>query len=484
MRSFFNIIYLLILVVGIKACTKEYTVPQELTVHDFVWKGLNAYYLYQNQIEDLSDRRFSSDEELNAYLNTFSDYNTLFSNLTISSDEKSNLIEDYNTITTTELRVSITHGLEYGIIADPNHSENVLGYVTHILPNSNASTKNVLRGEFFSTVNGAQLTRTNYQNLLNNGSNNYTLEMASFDGFNISSNGKTVLLEKQNYNYPSTFIEKVIPLASDNVGYLMYNNDFSRSYLSDLNNTFLSFKNQSVSKLVLDLRYNIGGGSFAKNISLISSMFSDQFTDEVLIKEAWNAKAQSWFLVNQPDSLLTKFTTRLNESTNINSLNISDIYVILNGNNFTGSSAVELLINSLNPHLNVHIIGNQTIGNNTGKITLYNSVDYNFEQKNETHNVALQPVVLSFLNKNDQTYENGFSPNLSLCRNEDLLDLGNLGESSDPILNRVLNYISTGTTASNTVCNVNDYEYLFNSIDVQREDDNGVFINQVLPNTN
>ena len=213
-------------------------------------------------------------------------------------------------------------------------------------------------------------------------------------------------------------------------------------------------------------------------------MITGQFPDEVLIKEQWNTKAQAWFEVNQPDSLITKFPTKLDVTTDINSLNLTDVYIILNGENYTGSSATELLINSLKPYMNVYIIGNTTAGNNTGSITLYNSEDYDFELKNTTHTLALQPIVLSFLNKDDQTYENGITSNLIPCTNEDLLDLGVLGETSDPILNSVLNYIASGTAVSNTNCNPSNFEYLFNSINNQREIDTGVFITQDLPNTN
>ena len=484
MRFFLKFICILIVATTITSCSKEYEIPQELVVHDFVWKGLNAYYLHQDQIADLSDRRFNSDQQLNAYLSTFPDYNTLFSGLLISGDVKSNLVEDYNTIVEPDIRSLFTNGLEFGVIAEPNHPENVIGYVTHILPASNASTKNILRGEYFNAINGIQLTKVNYQDFLLNGADNFTLEMADFNGVTVTANAKSVTLEKQNYTYPAIFLEKTISNAANNIGYLMYHNDFSTNYLDDLNNTFLNFKNQSVNELILDLRYNIGGGSFAENIADISSMITGQFLDDVLIKEEWNAKAQPWFIVNQPDSLLTKFPTKLNETTTINSLNLTDIYIILNGSSFEGSSAIELLINSLKSHINVHVIGNQTTGNNTGKITLYNSDDYDFPLKNNTHTVALQPIVLSFLNKDDQTYENGFTPDLNLCTNEDVLDLGVLGETSDPILNSVLNYISTGNAVSNSNCNPNSYEYLYNSINAQRQVDSGVFIKQNLPNTN
>jgi C-terminal processing protease CtpA/Prc len=484
MKVFLKAFYLSIVFTIFSSCVKEYELPKELVVHDFVWKGLNAYYLYQDEIDDLTDTRFQSDEQLNVYLSGFPDYNTLFSSLLIPADVKSTLIEDYTAIVAPEVRTAFTNGLEFGIIAAPNNTENVLGYVTHILPNSDAATKNILRGEFFYAVNGTQLTRANYVNLLVTGANSINLEMANFNGTTITPNAKNVSLEKQNYIYPATFLEKIITVNANNIGYIAYNNDFSTNYINALNNTFLNLKNQNVTELILDFRNNIGGGSFAKNISQIASMISGQFKDEILIKEAWNSKAQSWFLMNQPDSLLTKFTDKLNATTNINSLNVTDVYLILNGTNFTGSSAVELLINSLKPYINVHIIGNQTAGNNTGAIILYNSIDYDFPFKNITHTVSLQPVVLRFLNKNDQTYETGFSPNIRLCSNEDILNLGVLGEASDPILNSVLNYISTGTTGTNSSCNPFNFEYIYNSIDAQREIDKGVFINQNLPNTN
>ena len=484
MRFYLRVFYFSILMATLTNCSKEYEIPQELVVHDFVWKGLNAYYLYQDQVKDLSDRRFSSDQELNTYLSSFADYNSLFSNLLIADDVKSTLVEDFNTISEPELRTSFTNGLEFGIIADPNSITNVLGYVTHILPNSDAATKNIIRGEYFYAVDGVPLTRTNFESILLNGSDSFTLNMANFDGTTITPNAKSVLLEKQDYTYPATYLEKVITVNANNIGYLMYNNDFSSNYIDDLNNSFLNFKNQSVNELILDLRYNIGSDGFVKNIAPIASMITGQFQDEVLVKEEWNSKAQTWFLENQPDSLLTKFPSEISQTATINSLNLTDIYIVLNGENFTGSSAVELLMNSLKAHINVHIIGNQTAGNNTGSITLYNSEDYDFGLKNETHTVALQPVVLRFLNNNEETYENGFSPDLNLCETEDVLDLGVLGETSDPILNSVLNYIATGTPISNNNCNSNNYEYLFNSITPQRNIDNGVFIEQNLPNTN
>ncbi len=482
MKKLFKFVCFIVFLATFFSCSKEYEVPQDLVVHDFIWKGLNAYYLHQDQIADLSDRRFNSDQELNNFLKTFETTDDLFSSLLQLGDTKSKLVSDFSTLQNANSLRSES-GFQFGIIVEPGKAEDVIGFVYYVLPNSDAAIKNLTRGEFFNQVNGVQLTKGNYQDLLLNTTTDYTLSMVNFDGVTVTANGKFITLKSEVYNSPPIFLEKTITTGTNNIGYLVYNNNFSTSYIDDLNTSFLNFKNQSINKLILDLRYNIGGGSYAKNISKLAAMITGQFAEEVLIKEKWNTKAQTWFELNQPDSLITNFPTKLNATTVINSLNTTDLYIILNGNNFTGSSAIELLINSLKPYINVHVIGNSTIGNNTGSITLYNSPDYDFALKNKTHTFALQPIVLSFLNKDDQTYENGITPTVNLCQNENILDLGVLGETSDPIFNRVLNYINTGNLGTSN-CNSDNFEFVHHTISNQRETDNGVFIQQDLPNTN
>ena len=160
------------------------------------------------------------------------------------------------------------------------------------------------------------------------------------------------------------------------------------------------------------------------------------------MKETWNLKAQPWFEINQPDSLLTKFPTTLQNNETINSLNLTDVYIILNGDSFNGSSALELLINSLQPYINVHVLGNTTNGDNLGSISLYDSSDYDIFDANLNHTYSLQPAVVKFSNKEDETYDTGITPTIQLCPIEDPLNLGELGETSDPLLREVLQYVN------------------------------------------
>jgi C-terminal processing protease CtpA/Prc len=306
--------------------------------------------------------------------------------------------------------------------------------------------------------------------------------MAYYDGDSLAKNDMRVDLVKQNYQYPPILLNKVFNLGAKNVGYLLYNNDFSDNYIEDLNASMLEFKNQSVNELIIDLRYAIGSYSNAKTMSEIASMITGQFPDEILFKETWNNKSQTWFEQNQPDSLLTKFPSTLQNNSSINGLNLTDVYIILNGNSFSGSSATELLMNSLKPYINVHVLGNKTQGDNLGSIYLYDSPDYNVFNVNPNHTYSLRPTVLTFSNKENETYNSGITPTLALCPIEDPLNLGELGEVSDPLLNLTLSYISTGNLGVNYPCNPFELEIIYNSIDLQRIIDRGTFIKQDLPN--
>jgi len=142
----------------------------------------------------------------------------------------------------------------------------------------------------------------------------------------------------------------------------------------------------------------------------------------------------------------------------------------------------ELLINSLNPYINVHVLGNKTRGDNLGAINLYDSPDYDAFNVNENHTYSLRPVVLTLHNKEDQSFSSGITPTVSLCTMEDPLNLGELGEASDPLLDEVLQYITTGDSGLNLICNPFELEMLYNSINSQRIFDRGTFIKQDLPN--
>ena len=63
------LILILFVSISLQSCDRtDDVLNPAIEVQDFVWKGLNAYYLYQEDIADLSDTRFSSDLQLENYL--------------------------------------------------------------------------------------------------------------------------------------------------------------------------------------------------------------------------------------------------------------------------------------------------------------------------------------------------------------------------------------------------------------------------------
>ena len=127
------------------------------------------------------------------------------------------------------------------------------------------------------------------------------------------------------------------------------------------------------------------------------------------------------------------------------------------------SSAVELLINSLKPYIQVYLIGFNTSGSDKGKLTMYDSFNYNDINVNSNHTVAIQPIVLQFANKDNETFNSHFLPDIPLCE-EDILNLGVLGDTDEPILNRVLEFVTSGNTGLNTPCNPNNFIEIFGSL--------------------
>ena len=76
----YKLFLVFIVLSSVFSCSRD-EVPNDVEINNFVWKGLNAYYLWQENIPDLSDTRFSSDQQLYNYLSGFDSPKTLFENL-------------------------------------------------------------------------------------------------------------------------------------------------------------------------------------------------------------------------------------------------------------------------------------------------------------------------------------------------------------------------------------------------------------------
>jgi len=412
------------------------SVSAGLEVQNFIWKGLNTYYLWKDDVPDLADDRFVSQSELEDFLRGYPDPFDLFDHLRVgpSIDRFSFMVSDYSQIENLLAGVSKSNGVDFGLKYRSGSTTDVFGWVRYILPNSDASGKDIHRGDIFYAIDGTPLTVSNYQQLL--AQDTYTLNLADFDGGAITPNGRSISLTKAQLTENPVYIKKVIDQGANKIGYLMYN-AFTADFDSQLNDAFGEFKAAGVTHLILDLRYNSGGS--VRTASRLASMITGQFNGELFSKQQWNSDLQAYFEANNPSDLRVNFVNSIGGSS-INSLNLSKVYVLTTKST---ASASELVINGLKPYITVVQIGDVTVGKNVGSVTLYDSPDFGRDGRSTKHKYAMQPLVIKMINADDfGDYQNGLTPTISQL--EDFDALGTLGETSEPYLNTALTLIAGG----------------------------------------
>lgn len=439
MRTTFKITLLLFLALfTFQSCEDmdDVAPPQSLEVNDFIWKGLNLYYLWQADVSNLADNRFANQTDLNTFLKGYSKPEELFNALRVdkSIDRFSWIVSDYLELEGMLQGTTKNDGVDFGLRYKSANSNELFGFVRYIIPNSDASTKDIKRGDIFYAVNGTPLTVNNYQTLLN--TDNYNLNLANFDGGAITPNGKSVTLTKTELAENPLLVNNVIESGTHKIGYLMYNG-FYPNYDTKLNEAFGTLKTQGITDLVLDLRYN-GGGS-VQTATRLASMITGQFADKVFSKQRWNDKINAYFETEDPDLLNNLFTNTVGADP-LNSLNLTKIYILTSKST---ASASELVINGLKPYIDVVQIGDITVGKNVGSITIYDSPTFGKANRNPNHRYAMQPIVLKIVNSvGFGDYFNGLKPTYEL--KENLGDLGVLGSPTEPLLSTAIGQI-TGT---------------------------------------
>jgi len=408
----------------------------ELQISDFVWEGLNTYYYWQEEVTNLADSKRSDVKAYAQFISENSDPEDFFESLNHQDDRFSWIQDDYEELENRLQGVYASNGVEFGLTYACSDCKEIVGYVKYILENSNASDKNIKRGDFFNGVNGEDLTITNYRNLLFGDELTYTLNMARIGENGIESNGVDIELTKEEeFETNPIQINKTFDTSSGKIGYLMYN-QFVIDKNKELNQVFGDFKNDGITELILDLRYN-GGGSI-RMCTELASMITGQHTGEIFSQEQWNSKLTEYLEDRYGvESLQDKFVdTLLNSEESINSLSFDRVYVLTTNES---ASASELLINSLSSYIDVIHIGEQTTGKNVGSITVYDYID-NDGTKNPDHKYAMQPIVLKIANKDGfADYSDGLEPDTNI--NEDIQNLGTLGEINEPLLASTISLI-------------------------------------------
>ncbi|MCY4216646.1 MAG: Ig-like domain-containing protein [Flavobacteriaceae bacterium] len=417
---------------------------------DFVWKGLNYWYLWQENVSDLDDSKASSDDDYKRFIEQNSDYSSFFKGLLYNRGQRGGDLYSYSTsvqeIASVHSAAGFDNGLLFQIARVKSGSSQLVGIVQFAFPGTPADGK-VSRGDVFSHVNGTRLTTNNYQSLLS--SNSMRLKMIELQPSVDLDNpiaevdlNKTATISKQsNVTRDPIMAHSIISKGSSKIGYLAYY-QFHRS-VSDLNAVFKTFADEPITDLILDLRYNRGG--YLSTATALGSMISGQSSSSVFLQKNYNSKvangAENEYFIDYLDSART---------VPVNKLNVSNVYVLTSDRT---ASASEAVISGISPYVNVTVIGEQTVGKHLATLYLFDHNDSpsNYYKTsgdiNSDHTLVLSVVISSLTNSSGESYGyDGFTPSSSNQLIESLIDLKPLGDEQDPLVKRALNLI-TGTSS-------------------------------------
>ncbi len=423
------------------------------TEKNFVYDAMNYWYYWQDDVPDLADNRFETEQAKQSFLMDFTDAQALFQELLYVDDDFSVFIEDYEEYKEEQDGVFAALGFEYGFIGFQN-TDRLVGYVRYVIPGSPADDAGLQRLDLFTEVDGTQLNESNATQLLTDDSP-HTLTLADIEqtdqGVSFPETG-TVDIASERVVEDPVYLSKVIERNSTQIGYMVYNAFRSNSHQA-LNDVMGDFQSQGIDELVLDLRYNPGGAVITSQ--LLASMVSGLGSSETFAEFSYNPKRSEQGetipfldvvpLQNEDGDILVNDDGEYVNSEPINTLSLNHVYVLVSRST---ASASEALINGLTPFIDVTIIGTQTVGKDEGSLLLVDAPPpyLDEDQANPDHKNAILPIVLKIVNAQGEAYPNGFSPseqnNISEITVENLQARPALGDPEDPLLARALSLIS------------------------------------------
>ncbi|MDD4108848.1 MAG: S41 family peptidase, partial [Prolixibacteraceae bacterium] len=408
MKKILNWLFIitLISVFCITGCDKDDPLPPEpipeaSEVNRFIFEGLAIYYYWVADVPYLTDSRFNNEDSLNYHLNKYTDPEDLFYSHLYrygEIDKWSEIFDNYTEIDQWLSGISESTGIVPMPVQFENSNE-VAGLVIYVLKDSPADLAGIKRGDYFTKINNTELTDKNFYDLFYSGGTQ-TFSMATINAnYVISETGITHTLNSEFIQENPVLLDTVYNIDGLKIGYLVYNGftsafdqKLNNSYDILLNNVFAGFKSEGIDKLIIDLRYNLGG-SVQTAIYLASMIYSTD-KNQVFAKTKYNDLLQNeyikmygtadslndyfaeyiardtFYITDENGTVVQMMTT---PKTPIVSLNLNELYVITSGNS---ASASELLINGLKPYINVKSIGSNTRGKNVGSVTLKDWIDY------------------------------------------------------------------------------------------------------------
>lgn len=265
-------------------------------------KSLNKYvnrWLYDNM-----SMLYYWNNELPAYKSSTESPDNYFETLIYQDDRFSVIFDNYTEILNSLHGVSEADpGFEFQLYRESESNNNVVGVVLYTKPGTTAAAAGATRGKYFRKINGTQITVDNYSDLIaafTNATATFTLTFT--EPLNGQwQDGATVTVTKvKNYQEDPVYLDTVYAVDSKKIGYLVYNffsndtGDETLKYDLELNEVLGRFKQEGISELIVDLRYN-SGGMMSSAVHLGSMLVPNLAANKVFSYTEYNRNYTNYF---------------------------------------------------------------------------------------------------------------------------------------------------------------------------------------------
>lgn len=262
-------------------------------------------------------------------------------------------------------------------------------YILAVDKGSPADLQGITRGAYITRINGTDIGSTVNFETRDRALINATIfgDPTSLNLTVVKTSGATFIgaLNKTSYKSNPVYKTNILSVGGKKIGYLAYARFSNESNsVTVLNDVFNNFSAQSVTDLVIDLRYN--GGGYISTAEHLVNLIAPSSAKGVMYKEYFNTTMQNnkaKIMKNQPyldanekvqykngrmmnyfddvDYTLDKNTYSFSKIGNLTG--VTNVVFLVSGGT---ASASELVINSLKPKMNVKLVGTKTYGKPIG----------------------------------------------------------------------------------------------------------------------